>query len=178
MLEHNRSCSWQLATRMQHHQEQEHVLNLLFFNKCKGHVVPPLRQRSNDRPSARRRPHSHPLPHIQRIVLQLLQAQALPPQPSPWGVVVVSCNPCCCMLFPPPVSNLVPRRTEFSFYRMCCCKRVDVLAVVPREQQWPGSHLEALRIVLWPDVLRQLRCSSVARGAVPVSSCPVSRTAG
>ena len=39
LAEHNRSCSWQLATRMQHHQE--HVLNLLFFNKCKGHVVCP-----------------------------------------------------------------------------------------------------------------------------------------
>jgi hypothetical protein len=39
LAEHSRSCTWQLATRMQHHQE--HVLNLLFFNKCKGHVVCP-----------------------------------------------------------------------------------------------------------------------------------------
>jgi hypothetical protein len=37
--EHSRSCCWNLPRRMQQHQE--HVLNMVFFNKCKGHVVCP-----------------------------------------------------------------------------------------------------------------------------------------
>jgi hypothetical protein len=37
--EHSRTCCWNLPIRMQRHQE--HVLTMLFFNKCKGHVVCP-----------------------------------------------------------------------------------------------------------------------------------------
>ena len=36
---HSRSCDFKLPARMQRHQE--HVLNMVFFHKCKGHVVCP-----------------------------------------------------------------------------------------------------------------------------------------